>query len=178
MTNLLYICRYNINRSAVARQITQQMVGSDVIVDSAGIEDAPYRGMTPEMQGALYSLGYSVGKHIPKKADLELFEKQDIVLCMDNNQLNFIKSVSPTVNVQLLPGYSGQNQIVDPNVYITGEKDIKCFIPKKIRRLAYKSLSVYDRDRIGVAKVFRNTASQIEGHVKAVVNRMSIDGLI
>lgn len=189
MTNLLYICRANINRSPAAEEITREKIRrygiTNLSVDSAGLVDPPYLGMTDEMRKALRILGYTPAhnSHKPVKVTEDLLYAQDVILCMKKRHIGSILDKFSGLEAKLytlseFAGFGGE--VTDPHKLI-GE--IPAFSILKhtqyLREIAYRSFGKVDpRDERGVIRVHVDIAKEIERYVDKALERMAGEGRI
>ncbi|MEK6808377.1 MAG: hypothetical protein AABY14_01685 [Nanoarchaeota archaeon] len=189
MTNLLYICRENRDRSPVAKQITEYKLGDEynyhnVYVDSAGIDPYSFPGLSLEMNHALLQLGYNTKLHTPKIVTSGLLGLQDIVLCMKKSHVKKVLKLTPELEdrVYTLSGYAGSDEDVPSPGELIKETyifPILKFMPYKVRELVYNAYGYTDKeDRKGVIGVYIRIIKQIERYVDKAIERMREEGII
>ena len=183
MTNLIYICEYNIDRSPVAEQITRMKIGEGHMhVNSAGLKKPgryPYYGMTEEMREALSRSGYKLSKHNPRVLTSELLKEQDIILCMEKSHVKEVLEKAPGLErrVHTLPEYAGYSnkEILAPSELIGEFPLFSIFerIPYKARKLVYQLFGHVDsRDYNGIIGVHLKVVKEIELYVDKTLERM------
>jgi len=188
MTNLLYVCRWNIDRSPVAEQITRRKTGVELNVSSAGLSDYhsyPCMGMSDEMRKTLKKLEYLPERHYNRRITNELLRSQDIILCMQKSHVNGVLQKEPDLRgkVHTLPEYAG---LPDQEIYSPSDliREIPAFsifshMPYNVRGFIYRAFGHTDpRDYEGVIKVHMDTVKEIELYVDKAIERMIKEGLI
>ena len=184
MTNLLYICDYNMDRSRSAEVMMQARIKqygiAGLIVSSAGLHEAkeyPPLGMTDEMRDTLSKMGYEPTAHTPRIVTLGQLksQEQDIVLCFTKRQLEEALHRVPELEdrVYMLSEYATgkRKEIPAPN------KRIKR-IPAILKPFAYARRYVDYGNEKGVMKVHRKIAGEIERYVDLALQRMASEGKI
>ena len=96
---ILFVCMGNICRSPTAEAVFRHKAsakGLDVFIDSAGTTGAHAKQKPDQRaQKAGIARGYSFDKIKARKVQLEDFEKFDLILAMDYDNLQSLKGVSP-----------------------------------------------------------------------------------
>ncbi len=104
MTKILCVCLGNICRSPMAQGVLQQAaaeVGLDIIVDSAGT--AGYHvGEKPDHRSiaAANKFGLDLSKQRARKITTSDFEKFDLILVMDAQNLKDVLQIAPSSKYQ------------------------------------------------------------------------------
>ncbi len=185
MTNLLYICYANINRSPAAEIITKRKTkGTNLHVSSAGLIDPPYCGMAPEMIDSLTRAGYEFNTHQPKKATLDLLKSQDIILCMEKLLIEQALGTTEGLEgkVYTLPEFAGfpDEEIISPDKLIKNSKisRILKYMPSGFSEFIYQHMKyINPRDREGVIRVHMNIIKRIENYVDIAIKRIFLKDL-
>ncbi len=179
--NLLYICHGNMARSPAAEQITHAKC-PELNVSSAGIIEVQRIGMSLEMSTALTQLGYRRREHRPKQLTSELLSSQDLVLCMERSQVDFLRSVY-NGKVCTLPEFAGSPgvEIPDPDELIRRVPEFYLFsrLPYRLRSMVYGMLRQVDpRDSEGVLHLHLGIARNIEKYVDLALQRLRKEGIL
>jgi protein-tyrosine-phosphatase len=189
MTNLLYVCKYNIDRSPVAEVITKQKVRTKTLgVSSAGLRGNgkyPTMGITMEMRTILKERGYNFWKHDNQTLIDTLLQSQDLILCMKKVQVAALLEEAPSLEgkIYTLPAYAGfeDEEIHSPSYFIKKVPGYSMFssMPYCVRDSVYSFLGCTDRrDCQGVLSVHRKMVENIEEYVSLALKRMSSEKLI
>ena len=128
MTRVLFVCLGNICRSPAAEGVTRAKAGAqDVVFDSAGtggwhVGDAPY----PAMQKAAMARGYDLSRLRARQFTPEDFERFDLIVGMDAENIANIERLRPAGSDTPLKlftdfGSAGAEHVPDP--YYTRDFD-------------------------------------------------------
>ncbi len=101
MTNVLIVCMGNICRSPMAqfvleKQAAQAQLPATVRIDSAGTQ-ASGSGERPDPRAvaALLRRGYEMGRHRARRVVAQDFDKFDLILAMDADNLKALQKICP-----------------------------------------------------------------------------------
>ncbi|WP_116130949.1 low molecular weight protein-tyrosine-phosphatase [Tropicimonas sp. IMCC34043] len=128
--SVLFVCLGNICRSPTAEGVARRMAalgGVEAIFDSAGT-DAYHGGSAPDprMQKAAREYGYDLRGLIARQFLAEDFERFDLILAMDRNNLRAIEDLRPrgnTTPVRLFLSYGPSERLDVPDPYYSGGFD-------------------------------------------------------
>lgn len=171
---MLYICYGNLNRSPLAKQMTEEKLEragiTDIIVDSAGFATPRLIDIPYETRNAMQILGYNPKEHTPKKLTRKLLAEQDLVLCMSRAQEKSLRSLGLETKIHTISEFtgSGYKKIPDPIDWILNPKD-PWIIQTILKVMGYADPSKYDeviRVHVGIAKL-------IEKYVEKIVARVA-----
>ncbi|MBI2137577.1 hypothetical protein HYU12_03600 [Candidatus Woesearchaeota archaeon] len=194
MASLLYVCRYNLDRSPVAEQITRIMAAdASLNVSSAGLTNPDYNhflnvtylGMTNEIREAMKRLGYVPSMHQNSIVTEELLKLQDLILCMERKQVDNVLEKAPDLEgrVFTLPQYAGflYEEVASPASLIGSVPLFFIFrdMPYEARAFIYRLCRKTDpRDYEGVIRCHMHVIKKIEFYVDNALKRMRKEGLI
>jgi len=190
MTNLLYVCRYNVDRSPVAALIMRRKApnASTLNISSAGLshyKSYPLFGVTDEMGETLRELGYQPERHQNRKLTNDLLCSQDLIFCMEKSHVKEVLQKEPSLKdkVYTLPEYAGfpKEEIHAPSDLIRKVPAffIWHYMPHNVRHSVYGVFGHTDpRDYNGVMKIHRVIVQEIEFYVGKTLERMIREELI
>jgi len=126
MTRVLIVCTANICRSPMAEVVARRMVQQAGLSHAFEFDSAGTRAMgvggapDPRVKAALERRGYTLGRRRPRRLIERDFERFDLMLAMDRDNLADMERDCPAVHVHKLrllldfaPGLEGQ-EVPDP----------------------------------------------------------------
>ncbi len=132
MINIMFVCHGNICRSPMAEFIMKDMVakqglaGSFCIASSATSTEEIWRGIGnpvyPPAKAELAKHGISCDGKRAVQINVEDYEKYDIILCMDTNNMRNIKRIIPSdpqKKIHKLMDFAYGGDVADP--WYTGD---------------------------------------------------------
>lgn len=113
--NILIVCVGNICRSPTAEVILQQKLPNKTI-SSAGLQALVGHDIEKKAASILEAKGYSFGKHVARKLDLELIQEADLVLVMEKDHQSLIMQKYPEASgkIMLFGKWQDNADIHDP----------------------------------------------------------------
>lgn len=182
MANLLYVCDGNRIRSPVAALLTRLAAEKEgytnLNADSAGLRAIEGKRMTSTMEHILRTSGYESHSHQSKKVTRELLEDQDLILCMNNQQVNEVKDIASglEIYVRTLPEYAGftSEEVIDPHNQVL---KIPVWLGSRIPESPLEIFcSIFNRispkDEGAINQAHRETVNVINGYVPLVLSNM------
>lgn len=130
--SICFICMGNICRSPTAEAVFRHKVkltGLDINIDSAGTLGAHAREKPdPRSQKAGQERGYSFDGIKARKVKVDDFEKFDLILAMDNDNLRELMHIAPEEHqqkVKLFLEYAAADETEVPDPYYGGAGGFK-----------------------------------------------------
>ncbi|GAA5217831.1 low molecular weight protein-tyrosine-phosphatase [Corallincola platygyrae] len=129
VNSILFVCMGNICRSPSAEAVFKakaQALGIEVTSDSAGTIGY-HQGTPPDPRASAAATlrGYSCEGFVARKVEAEDFEKFDLILAMDQQNLDDLIGRCPEQyqdKVQLMLSYGSSNIVEVPDPYYGGAK--------------------------------------------------------
>ena len=124
MTNVLIVCMGNICRSPMAqyvleKQVAQAQLSASIRIDSAGTH-AGGAGERPDPRAAaaLLRRGYEMGRHRARRVAAQDFDKFDLILAMDADNLKALQKACPAQHLPKLRLFLSftQNDLTDNQI--------------------------------------------------------------
>jgi len=118
MLRILVVCTANICRSPAAQQfLARALAGHPVEVHSAGTMAIDNHFAHPQIEQQMVQRGYpAITQHRSCALMPSQLARYDLILCMEQDHLDWIKRASPTSTgkTKLLGHWDGQAGVLDP----------------------------------------------------------------
>lgn len=114
---VLVVCVGNVCRSPIVEfLLRQRLAGRDVAVESAGIGAVEGARIDPAALAVLERHGISAGGHVARRLNKSMIDAADLVLVMERQHLEFIRSSIPSAagKTFLLGKWQGDFEVPDP----------------------------------------------------------------
>jgi protein-tyrosine phosphatase len=132
MIRLLFVCMGNICRSPTAQGVFDALIerhnlNAHIATDSAGT-GAWHAGKSPDerAKAAAMSRGYRLDKYRARQVSEKDFEKFDLILAMDKDNLSYLNKMCPAEHrskLKLLLSFgSGSDDLEVPDPYYGGKR--------------------------------------------------------
>lgn len=122
--NILFVCLGNICRSVMAMMMFDDMVKDNMIdniyVDSCGTSDEEKgNSIYPLAKEELIKHGIKITEHYARKIEKSDYEKFDLIICMDYNNLNYLKHLFNDTDkkIHLLYDFANMEKEIDDPWY-------------------------------------------------------------
>ena len=119
MTNsILFVCTGNICRSPMAEGFFRSelvTLGSEVRVNSAGLQAVVGEGAVSEAQALMLERGLNISSHKAQQLTQQMLTNYDLILVMEHFQKQQIETIDPNVSDKIfLLGHWGNYEVLDP----------------------------------------------------------------
>ena len=122
--SILFLCLGNICRSPMAHYLAQDMLGDDVLCDSAGLHGETGSPATADAQKAMrLEFGIDMSNHIAKHLNKLNLNKFDAIVCLDEAVYKYLTNKVPAE--KLLNWHVEDPYYYDYNVYVQCAHEIQ-----------------------------------------------------